>query len=95
MFLHTAYTPAGVPAVYERRLAGLGDDMGIDDILNALPSVIQSGGNVAATVIRAINPSTVLPATYASPLAVGGGSTLLLIGAGILGFMLLSGKKRR
>jgi hypothetical protein len=95
MFLKTGYTPAGVPAVYEPRLAGLGqEDTTLNDILNSIPSLVATGGNVAATIIRAVNPT--LPATPSSyaPSLAGGGSGLLLVAAGGLLLFALTKKRR-
>ena len=96
-FLRISHTPAGVPAVYEARLAGVGDigqDTSVDDVLNALPDIIKSGGTVASSIIRAINPTPVAATAYTTAGTFGGSGMLLLAAGGLLLFA-LSKKKRR
>jgi len=92
------WTPAGVPAVYTPRLAGHTPTMGQwEELVSDLPDLIKSGGDVAANIYRAVNYSpAVYPTTYQSPTMTSGGAiagigggTLLLVGAGLLAFMLL------
>lgn len=97
-FLKVHTTPAGVPAVYEPRLAGLGDvgqDTTVDDVLNALPDIIKSGGAATSTILHAINPITpAAPSSLPTGIMEGGGGLLLLAAGGLALFMLM-GKKRR
>lgn len=92
------WTPAGVPAVHSDRLAGHHMGMGQwEELVSDLPSLIKSGGDVAANIYRAVNYSpAVYPTTYQSPAMVGGGAiagigtgTLLLVGGGLLLFMMM------
>lgn len=100
-FLRVAMTPAGVPAAYTPRLAGLGQDETETSWVDQLPGLIKAGGDVAANIYRAVNYSPqVYPTSYTSTGMTGGfaggiSPMLLLGGAALLLFAFSgSGKKR-
>jgi len=80
-FLKTVVTPAGVPAVHERVLAGALEHydpntvsgLGQFEWVSDLPALIKSGGDVAANIYRAVNYDPITyPTGYTSPGMIGG-----------------------